>query len=174
MPMDKKYADSMPTPAKIKAILWDNDGVLVNTEQLFYQANQEIFQSLGIALSEQHFFDWYLVDNCGAWHLIDNITEEDVTQLRQQRDEIYTRLLKEATSQIEVVGIPELVQTLAQQVEMGIVTASRQDHFDIIHAQRGLLPYFKFVLTHESVPVTKPHPAAYLLGLQQLNCQPEE
>jgi len=34
----------------IKTIFWDNDGVLVDTEGLFFRANQEILAGLGIPL----------------------------------------------------------------------------------------------------------------------------
>ena len=37
----------------IKAIFWDNDGVLVDTEKLYYRANKEIFSNMGISLTEQ-------------------------------------------------------------------------------------------------------------------------
>jgi beta-phosphoglucomutase-like phosphatase (HAD superfamily) len=55
---------------KIEGILWDNDGVLVDTERLFYQSNRELFLPFGVDLSELDFFNWYLADNCGAWHLL--------------------------------------------------------------------------------------------------------
>ena len=47
----------------LAGVLWDNDGVLVDTERLFYQANRELFEGLGVALTERQFFDWYLADH---------------------------------------------------------------------------------------------------------------
>ena len=54
----------------VEAILWDNDGVLVNTESLFFEVNRDFFAEYDIRLSEQEFFDWFLKENCGAWHLL--------------------------------------------------------------------------------------------------------
>ena len=50
----------------LKAILWDNDGVLVDTEGLYYQSNQETFAEVGhslapetfLRLSEAEFMQW--------------------------------------------------------------------------------------------------------------------
>ena len=55
----------------LRAILWDNDGVLVDTEQLFYEANRELFLPLGLERRARRFFAWCLADDCGAWHLLE-------------------------------------------------------------------------------------------------------
>ncbi len=39
----------------LKAILWDNDGVLVDTEGLYFQACRETLERLGVRLSEARF-----------------------------------------------------------------------------------------------------------------------
>ena len=55
----------------LKGILWDNDGVLVNTEHLFYEANCRLLGEYGVALSPQEYFDWFLQDDRGPWHRLE-------------------------------------------------------------------------------------------------------
>jgi HAD superfamily hydrolase (TIGR01509 family) len=50
---------------------------------------------------------------------------------------------------------------------MGVVTSSRRDHFDLIHDQTGLLPYFDFVLTAGDYPRAKPYPDPYLAAVER-------
>ena len=40
-------------PTGIQALLWDNDGVLVDTEGLYFQANREIFAQAGLEFSRE-------------------------------------------------------------------------------------------------------------------------
>lgn len=54
----------------IKGILWDNDGVLVDTKRLFFKVNREVFANEGITLSVDDFVSWFLEGNRGAWHLL--------------------------------------------------------------------------------------------------------
>ena len=54
----------------IEMIFWDNDGVLVETEPLYFQATCEVFAELGVTLSRQDYEETYLRDNRGAWHLL--------------------------------------------------------------------------------------------------------
>jgi HAD superfamily hydrolase (TIGR01509 family) len=56
---------------------------------------------------------------------------------------------------------------------MGVVTSSHRDHFDIIHSQTDLLPFFDFVLTSDHVSMTKPDPELYLKGMKLAKCSPD-
>lgn len=152
----------------LQAILWDNDGVLVDTERLFYEANRELFRPLGLDLSEQHFFDWYLADNCGAWHLLEPaMSEAQMEAWRAHRNRRYAlRLASEHIPAID--GVAEVLARLAPRVRMGVVTSSIREHFDIIHQRLPLRQHFEFVLTHESCVHSKPSPEPYLLGLERL------
>jgi HAD superfamily hydrolase (TIGR01509 family) len=150
----------------IEAILWDNDGVLVDTERLFFAANRDMFRGLGIELSEQDFFNWYLADNCGAWHLLD-LTPAQIHHHRRRRDVQYSAMLA-AGDQLEIDGMASLLADLAQRVKMAVVTSSRRDHFDLIHARLGFMQHVDFVLAAGDYASTKPSPEPYLLAQQRL------
>ncbi|NRR32290.1 HAD family phosphatase [Oxalobacteraceae bacterium] len=153
----------------LKAVLWDNDGVLVDTEQLFYEANRDLFRPHQIELSERQFFDWYLADNCGAWHLLAErgFTLEQMNAMRDGRNARYAlRLARETIPAI--AGVSALLERLAPRLRMGVVTSSTTEHFDIIHARLDLRRHFEFILTAETYVHSKPSPEPYLLGLERL------
>jgi HAD superfamily hydrolase (TIGR01509 family) len=158
----------------LRAILWDNDGVLVDTEQLFYEANRDLFRPFGLELSAQHFFDWYLADNCGAWHLLQPpLSEAAIEAERNARNVRYAaRLASEHIPAIE--GVAEVLAALSPRLRMGVVTSSNADHFDIIHQRLDLRRHFEFVLTHESYTHSKPSPEPYMLGLQRMGISAEQ
>jgi HAD superfamily hydrolase (TIGR01509 family) len=160
---------------QIKGILWDNDGVLVNTEHLFYEANREIFAEHGIDLTAQQFFDWFLTDNFGAWHLLHEkgYTREQTDALRETRNVRYgERLARE--EQLGNAGIDRVLERLSTRLAMGIVTSSRLHHFQLIHDRLPLRRYFDFVVTEEDTAESKPSPEPYLLGLKKLGIAAEE
>ena len=152
---------------KIDSILWDNDGVLVDTERLFYLANQQLFSEFDITLTEQQFFDWFLVKNIGAWHLLEHHSAQEIAQLRARRDRIYTNLLH-ASAGLAMTGMQEVVEQLAAQRPMGVVTSARKEHFDLIHARLDFVRHFQFVLTDEDYSASKPSPEPYLLGAKTM------
>ncbi len=153
----------------LAGVLWDNDGVLVDTERLFYQANRELFEGLGVALTERQFFDWYLADNCGAWHLVTcmQLTNERIAALREARNVRYAQLLA-AAGVGPVPGVEDVLAAWSGRLPMGVVTSSNGDHFHQIHARLGLLRHFRFALTSEDYVNSKPSPEPYLMGLERL------
>lgn len=161
--------------SKLKGILWDNDGVLVDTEGLFYQANRELFAEHDIELTPQHFFDWFLLENLGAWHLLQarGMNDGQIATLRDQRNQRYAALLAEAQSHV-IDGIADILSHAAQHTRMGVVTSSRRDHFEQIHRQSNLLHHFEFVVTEGDYLQSKPAPDPYLIGLSRIGLNADE
>lgn len=159
----------------LKGILWDNDGVLVNTETEYFEANREVLGQHGVELTHRHFMDWFLTDNCGAWHLLHEkgYDGERVAALRGQRNALYGQRLASGRP-LAIPGMLDVVQSLAPRVPMGIVTSSRRDHFETIHRGLDYLPHFRFVVTEDMVRQTKPAPEPYLLGLEKLGIAARE
>lgn len=159
----------------IRGVLWDNDGVLVNTEQLFYESNRDLLLPYGIDLTPKQFFDWFLDNNYGAWHLLlgqgHDLTLVD--RLRLERKRLFGERLRQAR-QLAMPGMDNLLDTLRPHVGMGVVTSAYREHFELSHAHSGLRQQFDFVLTRESYGASKPAPDGYLLGLQRLGLAADE
>jgi beta-phosphoglucomutase-like phosphatase (HAD superfamily) len=79
----------------IKAIFWDNDGVLVDTERLYFLATQQVLATVGIPLSKAQYIEFFLVQGKGAWHLAaeNGVSPSAIEQLRNTRNTLYSRLL---------------------------------------------------------------------------------
>lgn len=155
-----------------QAIFWDNDGVLVNTEHLYFQATQQVLASVGIDLDADTYRNFFLKQSQGAWHLAaeHGLPETRLMALREARNALYSQLLREAD--ITMDGVAPVLQDLAQRFAMGVVTTSHRDHFEIIHRRTAFLEFFDFVLVREDYGQSKPAPEPYLKALQMVNCPP--
>lgn len=164
---------------RLEGVLWDNDGVLVDTERLFYRSNRELFREFGIDLSELDFFNWYLADNCGAWHMLERrgMDAQRIAALRLERlpgrNRRYAELLLDAAI-APVDGVADVLAALSPRLRMGVVTSSTAHHFGLIHGRLDLLRHFRFVLTADDYVHSKPSPEPYLLGLQRLGLRAEQ
>ncbi len=148
-----------------KAILWDNDGILVHTEEWYYQATKEVMMEYGFNLTLDIYHETFLKNNSGAWHLLDGIDHNIVTSLRDKRNKIYTNFLQ--TKNIFDINISKILNLLCKKYKMGIVTSSRRDHFNIIHKRTNLLKYFDFIIANDDYTNSKPDPEPYLLGINK-------
>ncbi len=153
----------------VEAILWDNDGVLVDTEQLFFDSTRSVLAAIGIELSLQQFLDLSLRQGRSAFELAaaQGRTETEIADLKRRRDRLYSELLR---SQGRVFpGVAETLNALQGRMRMAVVTSSQRQHFEALHATVGLAGYFEFVLAREDYGKAKPHPEPYLLALKRLN-----
>jgi len=158
----------------IKAIFWDNDGVLVDTERLYFQATQDVMAAAGVPLSHGDYVEFFLRQGTGAWHLLTErgASEDEIARLRQDRNDRYSDLLRQHASAID--GVSGTLEQLRGKYVMGVVTSSRKDHFDVIHERCDLLRYFDFILTSADFPRVKPHPDPYLMAIERAGVEPEE
>ena len=151
----------------IEAIFWDNDGVLVDTEHLYFEATRRVLASVGVPLTEEDYRELFLVQGRGAWHLAE---AREVQALKQRRNALYAELIADAPCTLP--GVLDVVSALRARYRMGVVTSSRRDHFEIIHRGTGLLPYFDFVVTADDCPRTKPCPDPYLRAIEASGVNP--
>jgi HAD superfamily hydrolase (TIGR01509 family) len=157
-----------------KAVFFDNDGVLVETEHLYFRATREVFARKGMTLSKEMYVEYLLRQGKGAWFLLeqDGCSSREIENLRRERNRIYSALLQSET--IVIDGVEAALQRLYGKVLMGIVTSSRRDHFAIIHRKTGILPYFNFYLTVEDYEKAKPAPEPYLKAVEKSGFMPAE
>ena len=156
----------------IRAILWDNDGVLVDTEGLYFQAGHEVLATQGVELTHRDFAEQSLKKGLSVFDFLPDQNAELIEQLRLKRNARYSALLAEGVPVID--GVVETLETFYGRVQMGIVTGSLRNHFDIVHAQTNLLPFFDFVLAREDYREAKPHPDAYLTAMRLHGLQPDD
>ena len=146
-----------------QCIFWDNDGVLVDTEGLYYEASREALARIGYDLTVERFAEISLATGRSVFELA-TADEALMDALRDWRNQRYRELL--TARQLLLPQVRETLESLAPHKQMAIVTSSRRDHFDLIHAATELLHLFDFILCREDYREAKPDPEPYLKAVQ--------
>ena len=156
-----------------KYLLFDNDGVLVETEPYYFKANIKALREFGLELE----FDVYMeimARGGTAWEIAkkQGISQSEIDKKRQLRDIYYQEFIQ--TQEIEIDGVVDILKELSKKYKMGIVTTSRRVDFDLVHQKREIVSYMDFTLCVEEYPRAKPHPDPYLAGMKKFNALKEE
>ncbi|HCJ39836.1 MAG TPA: HAD family hydrolase [Halieaceae bacterium] len=151
-----------------KYILWDNDGVLVNTEQWYFAATREALAELGVHLPIDAY-QQIMIQGRSSWELAAQagVDPQQIKDGQDLRDELYRTYL--SNNDLRIKGVFEVLSELAQHYQMAIVTTCRRDDFELIHSNLDLLQFMQFVLTREDYAESKPHPEPYLTALQKFS-----
>ena len=156
-----------------KYILFDHDGVLVDTEFWYFKAGERALADIGFTLDmDQYLRDMTQGFATWAQAIAAGIDEQAISRQREVRNVYYQEYLR--TQDIEIEGVLETLDVLAGEYRMGIITTSKPHDFALIHEKRSILDHMEFYLTREGYERSKPHPEPYLRGLQRFGATAAE
>lgn len=156
-----------------KYILFDHDGVLVDTEFWYYRAGERALADVGLTLDKERYLRG-MGQGLGTWDQARaaGIDEQVIDRQRKVRDAYYQEYLR--TEAIEIEGVIDALAELSKHVRMAIVTTAKRVDFEIIHENRHIRRFMDFVLVREDYKLAKPHPEPYLTGLERFGATREE
>lgn len=159
----------------IEAIVFDFDGLIIDTETPEFDTWQEVFESYGVKMDKQQW-DWSI-----GRHSFDFDIYEHLAELSGQaidREVVRPIMRRRYLERIEENPVlPGVEEYLAAAKEMGLklaVASSSLPGWAAGHLEsRGLLRYFEFVLDSGDVENAKPDPELYAMSVERLRVQPQ-
>ena len=157
----------------IKAVFFDNDGVLVSTEHLVYEANLEVFTGMGIPYRIEDFVDHTLLTDKGSRGFVYERGFDDgfYADFVLRRNAVWFDVLGESDHSIE--GVREVLDAFSG-LDLVITTSAQEEPFKRSHLKTGLLEHFSSWITREQYAREKPHPDVYLQALEQSRLRANE
>ncbi len=164
-----------PWPFPIKAIAFDMDGLMVNTEELYYEVGQTILKRRGRVFTDALRRGMMGLPGPKAFELM--ITTEQLTDsvatLTAECDEVFASMLPHRLRPL--TGLLELLDALdAKEIPRCVATSSTLRFAREVLSGIAVLNRVDFVITAEHVTHGKPHPDIYLGAASRLGVQPHE
>lgn len=160
----------------LKAVIFDMDGVLIESEHLWRKAMIMGFGEAGMTLTEE---DCRQTTGLRIGEVIDiwlkrfNITNHTVKMLEDRIIGILIGLIEREGQFIK--GIPELLAFCKHhKLKTGLATSSSQLLLNVVLKKLGLETYFDAALSAEHMQYGKPHPEVFLKCAEALNVLPSE
>jgi beta-phosphoglucomutase len=157
----------------LKAIIFDFDGVVADTEPLHFAVFQRILAEIGVPLTEEQYYADYLgYDDRGCFTAA--LTAHQRPAPPQLIDELVTRKSGAYLQHIEkhlVVfpGVRDLVRDAAKRWPLAIASGALRHEIEFILEQAGIRKEFGHITSAEDVHHGKPHPEPFLHALAALN-----
>jgi HAD superfamily hydrolase (TIGR01509 family) len=157
----------------IEAVVFDLDGVLIDSEHVWDEARQNLAEERGGRWTENASRDmmgmsspeWsrYMRDDIGIDEEPDEISAEVVRRLER----IYRRELP------LIEGAHQAVERLAVRWPLGVASSSNRELIDLVLELSGLDRFFAATVSSEEVPRGKPAPDVYVEAARRLGVAPE-
>jgi beta-phosphoglucomutase family hydrolase len=157
-----------------KAVLWDLDGVLVDTAPFHLQAWQELFQSLGKGFAEADFRRTFgLRNDAILGDILGDLRPAEIERLAQKKEELYRQKIEGKVTAIP--GAVELLQRLQQRGrKSAIVSSTTRENVRVVLGSLGLEGAFEAVVAEEDASKGKPDPQGFLVAAEKLGVAASE
>jgi len=150
------------------AILFDHDGLLVETEVLFFGVTRDLLADRGIELTEALWADAYLSQGRRSTEIVRGLglPQEILDRFVEERNRRYAELLRQDPPLCHHAG--EVLAELGRAFPMGLVTGNSRSAIETVHRKTGLLRYFSQIITNEDFDRPKPFPYSYLRASERM------
>ena len=156
----------------IKALLFDFDGTLYNTNDVNYHAYKAALEKFGFTLDYDHY-----CNNCNGRNYREfvpelvNFDQEIVEQVHDIKQELYPTLLGKAKVNQNLF---DLIEFAKPKAKVAIVTTASRKNVEHMLEATGKTGVFDLVICGEDVSHFKPDPEGDNLAMEKLGVLPEE
>jgi beta-phosphoglucomutase len=159
-----------------KAVLFDLDGVLIDSEPLHIAAFQASLKQYGYDLNKEGYDRYFAgkTDEFGFGQYFSNVgTPPDAAEIMAEKADIYLQLSKD-----RLVSYPEAVELVRElslrATLLALVTGSLRNEAELTLETLGISSLFSAIVTAEDLAQSKPSPEGYLKAATLLDVEPAD
>jgi len=148
----------------LDCLLFDLDGLLVDSEPLQFRAYQQAFAEYGIGLDMEGWICWHGTEASASRFVRDKGLEIDAEAVRALKKTIYDQLVADELALKP--GVENLVESCARRFDLAVVSGSRRESIEGCLRKFGLQGHFREFISGTELAHSKPYPDPYLEALR--------
>ena len=158
----------------MRAVLWDLDGVLVDSAPFHFQAWRELFTSLGREFSEADFRHTFgLRNDTILGDLLGDLPPAEVERLAARKEALFRRAVRGNIAALP--GALALLRLLRERgLRLALVSSTPHANIELVLRSLGVETAFDVIVGEEDVTRGKPDPEGFLLAAERLGVPPGE
>ncbi len=161
--------------SRLRAVIWDMDGVIVDTGPYHFRAWQEVFQKRGVNFTEEDFKrnfgqrnDTIIRNTMGG-----SMSSSEMDAIAGEKEENYRRRVAQNIKPLP--GAIELLRSLGDQgVKVAMASSAPMENIQLVTRALGINDCFQAIVWGREVTEGKPSPQGFLLAARKLQVEPQD
>ncbi len=154
-----------------KVVIFDLDGLLIDSEPLQFRAYRDAFSNNGVILELSDWPQWHSLEASAARWIAAYNLPVNAEKIRAEKKILYEVLIeKELTLK---PGARKLVETLSRHCRLCIASGSRPESIEACLNRFSLTAYFERQFSATQLERKKPYPDVYLEALSKMQVSPQ-
>lgn len=160
----------------IKAVIFDMDGLLIDSEPLWRQTEIEVFSSLGVPINEDNVKNTMGLrtnEVVSHWYKRYPWAGPDQATVAEQIDNGVMAHINE--SGLPMAGVTEAIAVIDQAgLPMAIASSSTEAIIDAVLNKLKIRGHMQVIHSAQHEPLGKPHPGVYITAAHKMGVEPNE
>ena len=161
----------------LKAVIFDMDGVILDSEPIYYQIETKFFGNLGISISDEEYHTFVglsMMEMCRRIKNNHNLKEEIETLVKSNNEVVFQHFSNSENLQ-STPFLEQFMQNLLENnIKLAVASSSSKKLIEVILEKLILKKYFKICVSGNEVKNGKPAPDVFLYTANLMNVNPEE
>ncbi len=162
---------------QFEAVIFDMDGVLVNSEPVYQKVEQSNFRKLGLNILEDEHKTFQGTATDRMWQILKEKykVKQTIKELVEMTNSMVTPYFSSLEKIDPMPGVENFIKKLkAENIPLALASSSYPEVIEIILQKTNLKPYFDVVIDGRMAGASKPEPDIFLLAAKRLGIQPEK
>lgn len=159
----------------ISTVIFDMDGVIIDSEPIYFEVEQSLFREVGLELTKEEHSKY--VGRSDLWETVVNKYNLDVNidEIHKKEKSRYLDIIENSFDDGPIDGVEKVIQDLhANGITLVLASSSEMKNIELVLTKFGLLKYFDLRISGDDLDTSKPHPEIFEEAAKMAQTPPEK
>ncbi len=158
----------------ISCVIFDMDGVIIDSEPIYMRVEQDLFRKVGLEISHEEHTKF--VGRSDLWKVLKDTynLDIDIQEIHREENERYLEIINNSFSGDPIDGVVQLIEELQNNdITLVLASSSEMKNIELVLSKFGLIDYFDLRISGANLPTSKPHPEIFEKAAEMAQTKPE-
>lgn len=160
-----------------KAIIFDKDGVIINTKPIHYEVLSFFLNEMGLYITEEEYNAYCGITSIELFIRLNNKFNKnyDINTMVDKFQRKYINAIRENADIKPIKNVDVLIKKLYEnKFKLAVASSAKREKIDLVLSRFELTDYFDVIVSGFEVNNSKPHPDIFLKAAEKLKVDPKE